>query len=351
MSPVPYTVLLLLVASLAGAESRPEASEAETGPGLKVMTVTGEIPTDSLGASLPHEHVMVDFIGADRCDRSRYDADEVFRAVLPHLTRARELGLDALFECTPRFLARDPALLARLSRASGVKIVTNTGLYGAAGDRYLPSYAFSETAVDLAARWVSEWEDGIEGTGIRPGFIKIGVDPEPSAVDMKLVEAAALTHLRTGLTIASHTGCGKAARMQIDALKKLGTDPSAFVWVHANAEPDMEMHLWAARQGAWVEFDGLSPASVGRHVELVRAMRDAGVLDRVLVSHDAGWYSVGEDTQNFRPYDTLFTEFVPALRAAGFTEGEVSLIIRTNPGNAFAYRVRPTDPCSANPGQ
>lgn len=347
MSPV-HCIALLLIVGPASAALCPLASEADTVGGLKVMTVTGEVPADSLGVALPHEHVMVDFIGADRCERSRYDADEVFRAVLPHLKQARELGLDVLFECTPQFLARDPALLARLSRASGVKIVTNTGLYGAAEDRYLPAYAFGETAGQLADRWTSEWENGIESTGIRPGFIKTAVDPEPSAVDTKLVEAAALTHLRTGLTIASHTVSGKAARMQIDALKKLGVDPSAFVWVHAHVEPDLETHLWAARQGAWVEYDGLSPAGANRHVELVTAMRDAGLLNRVLVSHDAGWYSVGEETQNFRPYDTLFTAFVPALRAAGFAEEEVTLITRTNPQQAFAIRVRPARPESAN---
>ena len=34
-----------------------------------------------------HEHVLVDFIGADEVSPSRYDADAVFSTVLPHLAR------------------------------------------------------------------------------------------------------------------------------------------------------------------------------------------------------------------------------------------------------------------------
>jgi phosphotriesterase-related protein len=192
----------------------------------------------------------------------------------------------------------------------------------------------------LAKRWTAEWEHGAEGSGIRPGFIKIGVDPEPSETDMKLAEAAALTHLRTGLTIASHTGAGKAAKLQIEALKKMGVSPAAFVWVHAHAESDAAMHIWAARQGAWPEFDGLSPSSVEQHVRLVSRMKEEGTLDRVLVSHDAGWYSVGEGAGGFRPFDTLFTQFLPALSKAGLTDGEIKQITHSNPQRAFARQVR-----------
>jgi len=335
---------LLVLASLASATVGAEALGPLVDDDLKVITVTGEVSARLLGTALPHEHVMVDFAGADKCEKGRYDSDEVFDAVLPHLVHARKLGLGTLFECTPEFLARDPLLLRRLSQASGLRIVTNTGLYGAAADKFLPAYAITETADQLAARWTSEWESGIGTTGIRPGFIKIGVDGEPSETDMKLVEAAALTHLRTGLTIASHTGPGKTAKAQIETLRRLGVDASAFVWVHANAEPDSAAHIWAARQGSWVEFDGLSPASVEGHVALVKVMRGAGLLGKVLVSHDAGWYSVGEGAGAFRPFDTLFTEFLPALRKAGFSDSEITEITRTNPQRAFGRRVRRAAP-------
>jgi phosphotriesterase-related protein len=80
----------------------------------------------------------------------------------------------------------------------------------------------------------------------------------------------------------------------------------------------------------------VAPKSVDRHVALVLAMREAGRLDRVLVSHDAGWYHVGEpDGGDFRGFDTLFTAFVPALKAAGLTEADVRQLLVDNPRRAL----------------
>lgn len=75
---------------------------------------------------------------------------------------------------------------------------------------------------------------------------------------------------------------------------------------------------------------------------MVKAMKERGVLSRVLVSQDAGWYAVGEPGGgNFRPFETLFTKFVPALKEAGFTDGDVEQILVRNPCEAFTIRLRP----------
>jgi phosphotriesterase-related protein len=84
----------------------------------RVMTVRGPIDPAHMGKTLPHEHILVDFIGAERATPDRYDADDVARVALPHLERARELGCRTLIDCTPAYLARDAALLRRLSIAN-----------------------------------------------------------------------------------------------------------------------------------------------------------------------------------------------------------------------------------------
>ncbi len=304
-----------------------------------MATVTGEVPVRDLGMVLMHEHVMVDFIGADKVSRSRYNADEVVRVALPHLREARELGCRTLVECTPAFLGRNVALLRRLSEESGLHIVANTGYYGANGDKHLPAHAFRESAAELARRWTNEHRRGIDGTDMLPGFMKIGVDGGPlSEVDRKLVEAAGLTHKATGLPIAAHTGDGTAAHQELDVLQEQGVSLDAFIWVHAQGEGDEGLLRKAAERGAWVEFDGIGPDSVPRHVQLVRMMADAGHLARVLVSHDAGWYHVGEPGGGtFRPYDTVFRSFVPAVREA-LGEDAVTQLLVTNPARALARR-------------
>jgi predicted metal-dependent phosphotriesterase family hydrolase len=302
-----------------------------------VQTVTGPVRPEALGVTLMHEHLLVDFVGAAQVSRSRYDADAVFKAALPHLQRVRQLGCETLADCTPAYLGRDPQLLKRLSEASGVRIVTNTGFYGAANDKHVPAFAFEETAEQLAARWIREAVDGIEDTSIGPGFLKIGVDGAPlSAIDAKLVRAAALTTLKTGLPIASHTGSGAAALAELDLIEDARVAPASFIWVHAQSERDETFHVRAARRGAWVEFDGVGPSSVARHVALVLQMKNAGFLGSVLVSHDAGWYHVGEPAGGtFRPFDTVFTSFVPALRRAGFSNTDVRRLLVDNPRRAL----------------
>jgi phosphotriesterase-related protein len=303
--------------------------------------VTGPIAADRLGITLMHEHVLVDFIGAAEVSPSRYDADAVFKTVLPHLKQVRTLGCETLVECTPAYLGRDPRLLKRLSEASGVHILSNTGYYGAAKDKHVPAHAFDETAEQLSARWVREWERGIDDTGIRPAFMKIGIDDSPlSAIDARLVRAAALAHRQTGMPIACHTTTGAAALEEIELLEAAGAPLSAFIWVHAHAERDESFHARAARRGAWVEFDGISAATVERHVALVGRMKAEGLLGHVLVSHDAGWYRVGEPGGGqFRPYDTLFTAFIPALKASGFADAEVRQLLVDNPRRALSGSV------------
>lgn len=139
----------------------------------KVMTVQGPVAPAELGVTLAHEHCVVDFIGAEKAKSPRHDAEEAFSTILPHLKKLKEYGCRTLVECTPNYIGREVRLLKRLSAASGLHILTNTGYYGAAGNKFLPQHAFSQTADQLAERWLSEWRDGIDGTGIRPGFIKL----------------------------------------------------------------------------------------------------------------------------------------------------------------------------------
>lgn len=327
-----------------GASATILAARAAAAPfaGPVIQTVRGPILASVLGPALPHEHLLVDFVGADRVSPSRYDADEGFRVALPHLQQAHTLGLRALFECTPAFLARDPRLLARLSAASNLHLVTNTGLYGARKNIFLPPYAHTESPAQLAARWTAEARDGIDDTGIRPGFIKIGVDPDPvlSPVQRNLIAAAALAHAATGLTIAVHTGRGPGLE-QLDVLRAHGVAPAAYIWVHAQGATDDALFA-AADRGAWISCDGLNRNSVPRHLHLCRELQKRGHLGRVLLSHDAGWFDPAKPGGGeFRPFDLLSTVFIPLLRREGFLDAEIELLTVRNPAAAFSVHIRP----------
>jgi len=307
-----------------------------------VMTVQGSIRAGQMGLTLIHEHILVDFIGAADYDPGRWDREEVVAKVLPYLLEVKELGCETLVECTPAYLGRDVQLLQELSEKSGLQILTNTGYYGARDNQHLPEHAFSESAESLAQRWISEYEDGIDGTGIRPGFMKIGVNPGAlSELHQKLVRAAALTHKATGLTIASHTGPALPAFEEMKILEEEGLDLSAFIWVHAQNERDTNKHIEAAARGAWVSLDGVHRDRINWYLEVLSNLKLAGLLDKVLLSHDAGWYRPGEaEGGDFRPYTDLFDHLIPAMENRAFTNREIRTILKKNPAEAFAIQKR-----------
>jgi phosphotriesterase-related protein len=308
----------------------------------EVISVNGKMPTSEMGTTLIHEHILVDFVGADSVGYHRWNRDSVIARVLPFFVDAKERGVDTFIDCTPAYLGRDPWLLKELSELSGLTILTNTGYYGAVESKYLPEHAFTETAEQLAARWIDEFQNGIEESGVRPGLIKISVNSDVplSLVDQKLVRAAALTHLATGLTIASHTGPALPALEEIALLEAEGVDPSAFIWVHAQVETDFTYYNKAYDLGAWISLDGVV-WDVEEHLKRLIYCKKNGLLDKVLISHDAGWYSPGElNGGNFKAFTAIFDELIPLLKQNDFSEKDMDQLLRINPARAFAIKIK-----------
>ncbi len=307
------------------------------------ITVTGPVRINQLGTTLSHEHVLVDFIGADKISFDSWNRENVLKKVLPYFMEARQAGVHTVLECTPAYLGRDPELLKMISIRSGLLLITNTGYYGAVNNKYLPSWAFTETATQLAERWIKEFDNGIDNTGIKPGFIKISVDAAESGlseIHRKIVQAAAITHKRTGLMIHSHTGLAPAAFEQIEIIKKEGVLPDAFVWVHAQAEADYTKLVEAAQTGAWVSLDNIV-SDFDKYAERLALLKKHHLLHKVLISHDAGYYRPGEpDGGVFKGYTDIFSKLIPILKSNNFTGTDVDQLLIKNPSEAVAIRKR-----------
>ncbi len=290
---------------------------------------------------LSHEHILVDFVGADSIQSNRKNHDKIIKEVLPYLEELKKYKISYFVEATPNYLGRDVLLLEKIANITGMKILTNTGLYGARNNKYIPEDAREMTAQDLAEMWIDEYKNGIDGTSIKPGFIKIGIDNSDPLDPMhqKLVKAAALTHLKTGLTIASHTKEAKGLWPQLNILKEMRVSPESFIWVHAQAENNNESYIKAAEMGCWISFDGLG-WELERHVEKILFAKRTGILDRILISHDSGWYDPQRETQSIRPYTNIFKKLYPELKSHGFTDDEFKLLMSVNPSKAFLIEIR-----------
>ena len=176
------------------------AAQAVAGGGTELMTVTGMWAPGPNDAILPHEHLFSKF-GDTPVEKASYDTGRVLATLVPYLDSLKGMGCAGIADCTAAYFGRDPALLRQISEKTGLRILTNTGYYGAAKKLYIPPSAYTESAEEISLRWVKEWNEGIGGTLIKPGFIKLGVDPGPlQEINRKLLRAAALTHLQSGLT-------------------------------------------------------------------------------------------------------------------------------------------------------
>lgn len=306
-----------------------------------IQDVQGRYPVDLDRIWLSHEHILVDFIGADSIRPNIWDHNAVIKEVIPYLEELRAYKVGYFVDATPAYLGRDVLLLEKIADKTGLIIVTNTGLYGARNNKFLPKYVQNTSAEDLAQKWISEFEDGIDDTDIKPGFIKIGIDTaDPlDSLQQKLVKAAALTNLKTGLTIASHTGKAVGLWPQLRILREAGISPTSFIWVHAQAEEDNNAYLKAAAMGCWISLDGLG-WDLEKHLNKLVFAKENGILDHILISHDAGWYDPQKKRQTIAPYTDIFVKLLPELRAKGFTDGEITLLLSVNPAKAFGLEIK-----------
>jgi len=312
-------------------------------PRGKIITVNGEIPARELGKTLEHEHVLVDFIRPKDDHPEPYGMEDAVKHILPRLQELKAYGVRSFIECTPVYVGRDVRLLKRLADETGLHILTNTGFYGAQNNRFVPEYVLNMTPTMISTFWIAEFEQGIDGTGIRPGFIKIAVDRKPlSDFHATLVRAAALTHKETGLTIMSHTGPAVAAFQQLEILEEEGVSPEAFIWGHASDEKEWSNLIRAAKMGAWISLDkyGWEAEYAESYPKILKTMKKEGLLNKVLISQDAGWFDPGQPEQPYKPYTLIFTELIPNLKKQGFTDDDINMLLVTNPARAFAVKKR-----------
>ncbi len=307
-----------------------------------IRTVTGDVPVETLGLFLPHEHLFTDLRGPSTPGYAQGDPQQVANVVLPHLQAIERQGVTALVECSTIGVGRNIAVLRHLASLTPIKIIAPTGVYK---EGFIPVELLDLSVEALADLWLRDLTEGIDGTTSRAGFIKVGlVDDGPTELEIRNLKAAVIASQKSGAVIASHTIGSAAARREIAVLDSAGHDLSRFIWVHAQTG-DHDAHVEAARRGVWVEFDSIGGGNQLEQTalfEAVFAMIVRGFAANLLLSHDAGWYDPsqpdGEPKPNgYRGYSTLVDEFIPALKARGVSDEIIQQITVTNPAQAFAF--------------
>ena len=304
----------------------------------EINTVSGPIDQEQIGLTFTHEHIMSNF-GGDIGDALEYDTARLFDQVIPYLQKLKKAGVSTIFDCTTEYFGRRADLLKIMSESSGIRIVTNTGFYAAAEDRYVPPFAFDADIQDISQVWVDEFNHGIKGSDIKPGFVKLAFDDGlPSNIDKKLFEAGILTHLATGLTLAVHTGDNiDAAAYQAQRLKEQGVALNAWIWTHAHKIKEDDVLLRFATEGAWISLDGIKKNNIMENIARLRLFKSQGLLSKVLLSHDGNGFPRGGE---IREFEAIVYDLIPKMLESGFDQDDLDQLLKRNPIEAFAPRVR-----------
>lgn len=88
------------------------------------------------------------------------------------------------------------------------------------------------------------------------------------------------------------------------------------------------------KKGIWIEFDYLGRCKeFSWHLEALKNIIENDLLDRLLLSQDAGTFYFGEknDRENILPYDRIFKEFIPYCVDNGISYEVFHKLLTENP--------------------
>jgi phosphotriesterase-related protein len=248
---------------------------------------------------------------------------------------ARE-GVAAIVDGGHDDMGRSVAFLREVSERSGLPIVVSGGYYT---DPFHPPELANQSDDDIAAALAEA------ATAERWGaFGEIGSSAEITPSERKAFSAVGKAHLLTNVPIFTHTANGLAAEEQLDLFESLGVPAGSVAIGHLGGldDPEAAVHRRIAARGAFVGFDRLGggPDADQHKVPMIRALIEAGHVDRVLLASD---FAAAEDIQrNGGPgYARTITRFVPMLREAGVTDEQVRAMTVENPLRFLAF-VPPT---------
>ncbi|MBN9982141.1 esterase [Rhizobium laguerreae] len=300
-----------------------------------LRTTLGPKSKSELGMILPHEHVFVDLRTPDQPGYAEAEIEDVVRLMAPEIERIKKLGVTALVECSTGGVGRRADIDLAVSLATDFPIVVPTGNYR---EPWIPEWVRHASEKELEAWMLAELTEQIGETGFQAGWIKLSAgDDGMTALETKILRAAARAAAQTDAVIGSHTIRGRVVMDQLDVIEAEGYRADRFISIHTQEETDFAYNVAVAERGAWIEYDHVGRGEDNEVAELVIKALEAGCGDRLLLSHDRGWFDPALPMGGTpKPYTHLSTVLLPELKRRGIDDGTLMRLTHENPFEAFA---------------
>lgn len=302
------------------------------------MTVTGPIEPSQLGVTYAHEHLLG---GPPDWSPEQQDRDLTMlsvEAALKELEIFRLAGGQAIVEMSPSDYNRRPEQLRDLSVTTGVHILMTTGLHK---DAYSHPLTAEATIDELASSFTKDVVRGVGETGVRAGVVKAATSLNAiTAGEQKVLRAAALTHLATGVPISTHTQNGTMGLEQLAILKSLGVNLSRVAIGHVDRKLEYDYHKTMLDTGAYLIYDQISKEKYvpdrDRVALLVRLVAE-GYGDQIMLAGDFGRASYWTANGGGPGLTYILWRFVPWLISEGMTREAIHAMLVGNPAKFFCF--------------
>ena len=320
----------------------------------EVETVRGTIATTDLGVTLMHEHVFVlsPEIMANFPEGWGEDAAREQTAV-DKLNALKAAGVDTIVDPTVIGLGRYIPRIQRVAARTELQIVVATGVYTY---NDVPMYFhFSgpgtalngpEPMVDMFVRDITE---GIADTGVRAGILKCATDEPGLTVGVeRVLRAVAQAHRATGVPITTHTHAGTRRGLeQQRVFAEEGVDLGRVIIGHSGDTTDVDYLEELIAAGSYLGMDrfGLDNIlSFEDRVDTVARLCERGHAAKLVLAHDASCYidwlpeaALPVVLPNWH-YLHIHNDVLPALRARGVTDEQITTMLVDNPREIFSAR-------------
>jgi phosphotriesterase-related protein len=312
-----------------------------------VETFRGPVSPDRLGVTLIHEHIFVRNPELEvNLPDDEWNPGDLVDIAVEALNQLYELGVRTVVDLTVPGLGRDVRLVAQVAERVPINLVAATGWYTAG---VLPRYFQFHgpgRQVDgndpLTELFIRDIREGIGDGRVRAGMLKVVTDEEGVTPDVgRVMTAAAAAHQETGVTISTHSHPSSRNGLEQQAyLAKLGVATERIVIGHSGDSEDLEYLRALMDNGSTIGMDRFGMEHVlpdERRLRTVLALLELGYADRMVLSHDAAFYSHITPPSwrlTSAPHwrmDTISTRILPMLRDAGVSPDLIAQMMVSNP--------------------